>query len=532
MSLSQYFNVRIFSPKESKKQVSIDATPYIEDGLSILDEDGLIKECTFDMKNSYLMMDILSIGMRVEITGGTLIRSELLFTGYIKSLEPDFRDDGDVTLRVSVHSSEGGKLGVVVKDIIYPSSTNKDGWATKDLMYSDIIINLAKNSGITVNDENIRVVKDIKASSKGAVRQRNKTDWAFMQELAEKIGCTMWTEERNGQTYLYLKDDRFIVSSLANYTFFYLARLNDKEFINIAPNADRQIQLLSAKVKLDTSSGAGSYKQKQTTDPKTGQPKTQVYTDKPIKNEKGEETGESERWVLDEDKLRAMSFDDRNQMIELFMSGKVTWEGEGGGVAAKNYFRKELITGSSREGTPNHTEVESADSYTGVKKDGINPEGAVKDNTGSSSVRVVIDEDKLRNLPSEERTAIMGRIVRKQMTEDDKKYYQTVDTTPKDGKDDADKATAGKQNTQAGVDKTRKKPKGKTSEPRVETNREKRKRDDGFTITAKIYGNLDIKPRKSYIIEGLGKYSGKYYLYKVTRIFGRDGFMMDLIFTK
>lgn len=516
--ISQYFKVMVSSPKEAKKQVSMDLTDYIEAGLKITDEDGLIKECSFDLKDGFLMMDVLSIGMKVDIVGGDLSSNENLFSGFIKSIEPDFMSNGDVELKIVCYSDEGNKLGVAVKDLVYPSTNHPETWATKELMYSDIITNLAKSSGIVVRSSNIKVLKDIKASLKTSVRQKNMTDWAFMQMLSRKINCTMWTTEGDGQTFLHLIDDRSVVNKIGNYTFFFLARKNSKEFMEFEIVSDKQIQVISAKIKLDTQNNKGSFKQ--TTDPNTGE--TKVTTDRPILNENGEDTGEIEKWVLDEAKVRGLSFEARNELIELFMSGKITWEGGNGSVSAKNYFKKVVIDSSSREGISNNTEVEVAGSD--LNKDGITSKNPTGENTGSKSYKTVIDEAKLKKLSAEKRSAIMGRIVRGEITDADKEYYKVVDTTPKDDKDDADKSSGKTQDTQSSVDKSKSK--------KVEANTEKQKRDAGFNITCRVYGNLNIKPRKSYIIEGLGKYSGSYYLYKIVHEFGTSGYVMELIFTK
>lgn len=519
-AVSQYFNVKISSPKNAKKQVSIDATKYIEDGCKLIDEDGLIKEFRFDMKQAYLMMDILSIGMRVDLIGGDLTENKYLFNGYIKETVPDFQETGDVVLKITAYSEAGGKLGVGIRDLVYPSKNHPKTWATKELMFSDIISNLAKDAGIKVESKNIQVKKDIKASfTRGTIRQKNMTDWAFMQLLAERIHCTLWTEEKDGVSHLHLIDDSYVVNRLSDHTFFFLSRKNETEFIDYTKTSEKQVQIIKAKVKLDTQNNKGSFKQ--TTDPKTGE--TKVTTERPIKNEDGEETGEFEKWVLDEEKVRALSFGERNELIELFISGKITWEGEAGTVSAKQYFKKEVIGESSRDGEANNTEVEV--SKGDIKDDGVGTTGATSENTGSKSFRTVIDEGKLRKLSAEQRSAIMGRIVRGEITDADKEYYKVVDTTPKEDKDDAkNKNTGLNQNTQAGVDKSKNKS--------TETTSNKRKRDAGFSITCTVYGNLNIEPRKSYVLEGLGKYSGKYYLYKVSHEWGRSGYVMDLIFTK
>lgn len=514
MSESQYFNIKISSPTGAKKQVSIDATKYIDVGCKLTDEDGLIKELRFDMKQAYLMLDVLSIGMRVDLIGGSLSKNEHLFNGYIKEITPHFKDTGEVALQIIAYSEEGKKLGIGVRDLVYPSKNSPKTWATKELMFSDIITNLAKDSGVRVESANIQVKKDIKASfAKGTVRQKNMTDWAFMQQLAEKIQCTLWTEEKGGVSHLHLVDNSSVVNKLADHTFFFVLRKNSTEFIDYTKTSDKQIQIVKAKVKLDTQSTKSGISQ--VTDPKTG--KTKVVTKK--KNKKGE----SETWVLDEEKLKGLSSDERTNLINLFVSGKVTWEGGEGLVAAKDYFKKDIITESSRQGEANNIEVEV--SAGAIKEDGVGTDKATSENTGSKSFRTVIDEDKLREMSAEKRSATIGRIARGEMTEEDKAYYKVIDTTPKNDKSsNKNKKTGLGQSTQAGVDKSQNKG--------AATSSNKQKRDSGFSITCTVFGNISIKPRKSYVLEGLGKYSGKYYLYKISHEWGNNGYLMQLIFTK
>lgn len=509
MEISQYFNIKISSPKEAEKQVSIDATKYVDVGAKLVDEDGLIKEFRFDMKDAYLMMDILSIGMRVDVIGGDLSNKEFLFSGFIKDLEPLFTSDGDVYLKIVAFSLEGSKLGIGIKNLVYPSKTHPKPWATKELTYSEIIVNMAEDSGIRVRPQNITVKKDIKAGfSKGSIKQSNMTDWAFMQMLARKIHCTLWTVEKEGIPELFLVDDSSVVSRLAGYTFFFLARINAREgshgshFIDYNKTSDKQIQIQDARIILDSQKNKGAFKV--TTDSNTG--KTRVTTEQ-------ETDGISENWVLDEEKLRGLSSEERKRLISLFASGKIVWESKDGGVSAKDYFKKEIINDSSREGEANSTEV--VVSGGGLKSDGVGSTNPSKEVTGSKTYKTVIDEDKLKNLSSEKRSGIMGRIARREMTDEDRKYYKVVDTTPKHTDTSKPKA-----------------PLATTPTAPLEASKDKKKRDAGFKIDCKIFGNLNIKGKMSYVLEGLGKYSDKYYLYRIEYEWGTNGFIMNLTFTK
>jgi hypothetical protein len=518
--ITQYFDVTISSPKSfnNKREGvdnvhSVNVTKYIEEGIKISDEDGLIKEVSFDMDEGFLFMDVLSIGMVVDVVAGDLTRKQQMFNGYIKSINPEFKSNGDVSLKIVANSNEGGVLGVQIKDLMYPSKNHPKAWATKELMYSDIITNLAKDNGVRVDAKNIKVIKDIKAGfGKGATRQHNTTDWTFMQFLAQKIRCTLWTIEKDGNSYLHLVDNSSLVGKVSDYTFFFLSRIQRSEFIDYTKISPKQIQIIECKVNLDTRNGEGKFKQK--TDPKTGE--TKLTTE--VKNEA---TGQAETWVLDEAKVNKLPADEKNRLMGLFMDGKINWEGTNGSVSAKQYFKKVIIGDSTREGENNNLEVEV--SGGALKDDGISSLNPTMQNSGSKTYKTVIDRDKVGKLSPEKRSAIIGRIARGEITEADKEYYKVVDTTPKDEKDDAVKNTGNSQNTQAGVD---------TKSAKSEIKADRDKRDAGFSIEVKIYGNLDIRPRISYVLEGLGKYSDTYYLYKISYEWGKSGFIMNLTFTK
>tara|TARA_Y100000034_G_scaffold29728_1_gene36163 strand:+ start:38483 stop:39985 length:1503 start_codon:yes stop_codon:yes gene_type:complete len=500
MALTQYFNITVASPKGSKKPVSIDVTKDIDRAVDLEDEDGMIKELKFDLANGSVYMDVLSVGMKVDLIGGSLEKNTHLFSGYIKEIPVKFTKSGDIQLTVVAHSESGGKLTKSVKDVIYPSKNSPKSWATSELTYSAIIMNLAKDAGIVVKSDNIQVTKDIKAGfTKGTIRQQNMTDWAFMQFLAKKIKCTMWVEDFNGKSELHLSDDSTVVKKLSSYTFFFLSRTSNKSFIDFEKTSPKQIQIIEAKLNLDTKKGKKGLTQ--TTDPNTGE--TRI-------TKEDEETGE--RWVLDEEKVRALPSEERRRLMDLFLSGKVSWEAkEDGEVSAKQYFKKVLNDGSSREGEQNYVEVEVSPEDGKLKEDGISSQNPKKENTGSTSKKTVVDYEALRKLSAEQRSGIMGRIARGEITEDDKKYYTVVDTTPKQEADSS----------------------GSSNKPtNVESAKKTKKRDAGFKITCTIAGDIDIVARKSYILEGFGKYSGQYYLYRVKYGWGSKGFLMDLIFTK
>ena len=511
--ITQFYKVIISSPPKATSKVSVDVTSAIQTSVTIHNEDGLVKECTFNITDGYLWMDILSVGMIVDVTGGTLEYNNLRFSGYIKQLKPKMDIAGDVLLEVCCYSQEAGLLGVTLRDLHYPSKNSPFSWAnTNAITYSQIIINLAKEAGskIKVLSQNIQVKKDKTAAHTGGVKQNKLTDWAFMQFLAEKINCTVWTEEKGGISYLHLVDNSLLVNNLADVTFFYLARSSRSDFIPFTQTSEKQIRLLEVEIDLDSKTGKAVYKQSTNPD---GTTKTVAEVTK--------DNGSVERWVLNEDKVNHLPEEERTNLINLFMAGKITWEGDKGQgiVSAQEYFTKITLESSSREAVSNNVQV--VNSAGNLNPDGLSTQNSTTQNTGSTSKATVIDSDKLAKVSPEDRAAIMARIARGEMTEQDKSYYTVVDTTPSASAEESKKP--GAENTKAGVDKK----KGK-----VQGDRDNGKRDSGFKITAKVYGDLRIVPKISYVIEGIGKYSTSYYMYRVNEEWGNDGFMMHLTFTK
>jgi len=237
--------------------------------------------------------------------------------------------------------------------------------------------------------------------------------------------------------------------------------------------------------------------------PKTGQ--EEVVT------EQLNQKGEWQKWVLDEGKLQKLSVDERQELINLFMSGQLSWEDSGasGVVGVKRFFKLAVTENSSREPV---SSVERSE-VSGVGSDGVVASGA-RVPIESKKYVTRVDESKLKSLSPEQRSQVMGRIARNEMTDADKQFYQIEEI---------------KQPDSGGITTDTPPSKSTTNNQPVKS---AKKRDAGFKIEVTCNGDLRVAPRKSYILEGLSKYSGKYYLYRRYFIFGTGGFKMNLVFTK
>lgn len=497
MVLNQYFKVMVSSPKLQKgeKVIQHDLTPSVFTGLSVMDEDGKIQEAKFDLSDGYIWLDVLAAGMNVDITAGNLNTQEVIFSGFIQSLEPEFGDDGDLSIQVVCSSSVAKKLSNSLKNLVYPSSNHPETWGRREILASEVIFKLAEKAGYTRGTT--RVKRDVLFTQKKPVSQNKKSDWAFINTLAERIHCVVWVDAVDGIERIHLVDEEEQVNTIAATTFFYASRKNGGGDI-LYIDSGRAIQMDSVRVNLDTSKGKKGAITSQV-NPKTG--KDELVTEQLNKN------GEWQKWVLDEDKLQKLSPEERQNLIDLFSSGQLAWEdGSGGVVGVRQFFKERVNEESSREPISSVETTEKA----GAGSNGLGTPGSPV--AVDKKFVTKVDENKLRDISPEERSQVMGRIARGEMTDGDKAFYQVEEIKqPSTVEETAQKPLATDNAAKAGP---------------------ARKRDAGFNINVTCAGDLRILCRKSYILEGLSKYSGKYYLYRRHLLFGEKGFRMTLVFTK
>lgn len=514
--ISQYYKVTL-----TTKNDVIDITKDINDGLSLEDEDGTIKTLRFKMVEGMTNLDKLYRGASIDLVGGDIVFNSHLFAGKITELLPKFLETGEVTLDVVCQGGEGTKLARISKDVIYPSDNHNKPWGKRSTTYSELIMNLGRDAGLVVENRNISVKKDINLTRQNPVRQHKQNDWLFMQSLAKKINCTIWVVSKGGNDYLHLMDDSIIINRLGNKTFFFLSRTQGSNFVDIPYGDPKRIKMESVEITLESA----KTEIKQSTNPKTGKSEVVANVTKSGDPKHESESGEVERWVLDESKVKGLSGDARRDLINSFIDGKIEWESNDGGVSAKTYFKLATNEESSRVGKNNNIEVEVSDDHPEVSANGVTTMNGKKENTGSRTYKTVIDQDLVRKMSSEERSALMGRIARGEITSSDKKYYTVVDTTPKPDKEGD---TKHKDDTSSNTQEPKKTNVAKSKSSTTNVG----KRDSGFKIEAKVFGRLDIAPRSGYVLEGLGKYSGSYYLYRVIHSWGDNGWNTMLTFTK
>ncbi len=484
----------------------IDITRHVIDEVSLEDEDGLIQTLTFTIKDSSMWMNVLTLGAGIDFFAGTLESNAHLFSGVIKRIEPTFTATGEINLAITVFSKEWAKTARMKKDIIYPSKNHPKEWGKNSIKGSKILENLLRDAGFKIAQ--IKISHDKTYTFESPIRQHKITDWNFIQELAKDLRCTCWVEMKNGDNFAYAVDDTTLIKKIGNHTFFWPLR-ESGEF-QITSTSDKQIQFEDASVSLDPDDNdVGTLATK--VDPSTGQ-ETVSTTQYNAKKD------EWETWVLDEPKLRALSEDARDELFNAYLAGNLGWE------EVKPYFRKaDLENKSSREAVSQEELDSAVNPYGALMPDGMQSTNVVKstapDPTNDAS-QWKPDYAKLGKLSPQEASNVMGSIARGELKwkgdgSGTDKYFTFVGSPKKE---------------QVNTTNTPAPP--VTPVDTKDTKKKQKKRDSGFKITGKFYGNIAIRTKQSYVVEGFSTYSGVYYLYRLIQTWGGNGYMMSGTFVK
>ena len=139
MDYTQYFSLKVTSPKGSKTKITKDLTPYVNNGVSYSDEDGSLESITFDLVDGFIWLDVLSLGMQIDLIGGSLLYSEPLFNGYISRIDPSFKN-GNVSISVRAMTVTSKKLGKKLRDLIYPSKNHPFSWGREPVKASTCLL--------------------------------------------------------------------------------------------------------------------------------------------------------------------------------------------------------------------------------------------------------------------------------------------------------------------------------------------------------------------------------------------------------
>jgi len=254
------------------------------------------------------------------------------------------------------------------------------------------------------------------------------------------------------------------------------------------------IRLKKIAINLDPQkNGKALDKVQTTTNPDTG--KSETTTDK-----LDEKTGKWSNYVLDEAALERLPQSKRDELQELIQQNNfnVDWE-----------YLKQFFKERTTEEKPSQEPI--ADGFI-IENEGSDNAGNIVSTRGSKQYK--FNDDVLKNESPEKKAQVLRDTSQGNLSDEDFTKYFTEREIPKDEeKKDSDSSTKSSSNEK----KSKEKPK---------------RRDAGFNIKATCNGSNNIRTKKTYVIEGVGKYSSTYYLYSITRTFGTNGYEMELTFTK
>jgi outer membrane protein OmpA-like peptidoglycan-associated protein len=490
------------------------------------DEDGLIQSFSFTLKDSSMWSDVITIGLGVDFWGGDLVTSKLLFQGSIRKINPRFGDDGVVELDIDCYGKEWAGLAQTPRDLFYPQVNHPRQWGKGSSITLDKIVeNLCKDAGFEKG--RVQVKHNITYTLEKPIRQSRMTDWVFIQRLAKTAYCTFWTEVRDGKRYYNLVEvAQQKVDVMPDVSFYYPLREVGK-FTIIETDAS-QIQMRNVDVTLDPDTIDGMTRPKKQTDLNTGEDtiSQEVYD---------EETRQWEIWVLDMAKVRALSDEAQDKILAAWEMGNLNWDGEDGKVGVKAYFRR---VGSDPRPWPSRTPQSDAEEYfnqlseSGLDWTGSKTQLQVQEQKAGategkpSTSTYELDWAELRKASPETYADILRRRLNGSVYTDPKwesdfkKYFKEL---PKGAEPPKGEDPAAVKDPAAAV------PKGKGKAPKLD---KATKRDAGFKIVCTVDGNFRITTKQSYILQGLGNYTGVYYLYRLSCSWGNNGFEMQLTFVK
>lgn len=456
--------------------------------------DGEFSTLTFTLTNGYMWLNTLGVGNRITFRGGiskTDITRE--FFGFIQNIKPTFMVDGTVNLLVECFPF--GKTGSAntERNISYPMKNSPKQWAKAEtLSISTIIEKLAEDNGYSIGEMSPAPKKDITLSYKSALSQDNRTDWGFMIFLARKIECVLWEEEIDGRPTLFCKDEGSLANTLSNVTLYYVAKVGNTYSVTSAN--DQMIRMKKLSINLDTDKGKANAKIITKTDPSTGKSQIATETLDP-------KTGEWTTYILDEEALRNEPPKKRDEIQKLIEDNRFQLDDWS---VLKKYFKATATENSaSREAV--------ATNYTFENNDGSETE------TPEPPKQYSFDQEALKSESPEKRAEVLGKSSRGELSDEEfNKYFKEKESTEKSPTIDK---------------KAPKKNEGVKSKGKV--GREvKTRRDAGFKIIATCDGDPRVVPKRSYVLEGIAKYSGAYYLYRIKDVWGLNSYEMYLTFTK
>jgi hypothetical protein len=217
---------RPLQPQYQVKISGIDATAYVDYGMTYEEQPDMITVLNFTLSNGVYWLERLKLGLPVQLWAGNykVGNYRKLFSGNIKVMKTNFGDDGRISVSINAYDTVWSQAASSSNHFVYPSKNCLRGWAgTEKLTSSDMIKNIVmREMGCDIGE--IDITHDKVYNWKYPVAQTNMTDWAFLRKMAKILGCFVWAENTNDSQRINFVDIGKAASYSAQTIFTYILR--------------------------------------------------------------------------------------------------------------------------------------------------------------------------------------------------------------------------------------------------------------------------------------------------------------------
>lgn len=237
--LQPSFKIRIFDNKQKEADIKktgatasneyIDIEACVAYPVTYEESADLLTHLNFTVdKFADILLYYFHIGQRILLKGGYYSDNENsyrdVFSGTVTRIRTRFTEEGRVTFSVECMSYGFTRLGKNPKNFVYPDKKSSRSFAQAEQMsVSDIIKGIAKENNLAIGIIDLSTEARKVNYDKISVRyQKNMTDWAFLKQLANDMGCSVWLENDGGGEKLYfMSHEKVFSKQQSDISFLY-----------------------------------------------------------------------------------------------------------------------------------------------------------------------------------------------------------------------------------------------------------------------------------------------------------------------
>lgn len=237
LPLQSGFRVFIAAPGKA----NVDVTDFVDTPVTLTLDENRLATLSLSMKDPEKHSEYLRMGYTVLFYGGTLeginfkdvlegTNFKLMFSGSVRFLYMDYREDGKKYLTVTCIDYAWSRSAYTNNFFAYPSPDCKRAWAAKNtIKLSDIVKGVAREIGMEVE---VTLQSDTEYYDFEPAVQKNKSDWAFLRQLAHDNSCYVWTAVEGSKTVIKFCDKRKAINQKNRVEFVWLDR-KGHDFIDL-----------------------------------------------------------------------------------------------------------------------------------------------------------------------------------------------------------------------------------------------------------------------------------------------------------